>query len=98
MPEKKYHAFISYSHKDKIYATVIQRSIETLGLPFYKLWKADVNIFRDERKIPLADSLSQQIISGLKDSHFLIVIASKNSAESKWVKEEILNWYDLNKD
>jgi hypothetical protein len=56
---KKYHAFISYSHKDKPYASAIQKSIETLGLHFYKSWQPDVNIFRDERKIPLAGSLTE---------------------------------------
>lgn len=95
---KKYNAFISYSHLDKRYASEIQKSIETIGLPFYSIWKHDVKIFRDERKIPLADSLTEQIIAGLKDSEYLIVIASKNSAKSKWVKEEIVNWHHLNKD
>jgi len=95
---KKYHAFISYSHKDKQYASVIQKSIETLGLPFYKAWQHDVNIFRDERKIPLSGSLTQEIVNGLANSDYLIVIASKNSAQSTWVKEEIINWYRLNKD
>jgi hypothetical protein len=47
---KKYHAFISYSHKDKSYASAIQKSIETLGVPFHKSWGGDVKIFRDERK------------------------------------------------
>lgn len=95
---KTYQAFISYSHKDKPYATAIQKSIETLGLPFYKTWQPDVSIFRDERKIPLAGSLTEQIITGLKESEYLIVVASKNSANSNWVKEEILNWHKLNKD
>lgn len=96
--EKKYNAFISYSHKDKSYAAVIQKSIETLGLPFYKSWQPDVSIFRDERKMPLSGSLTGQIITGLKQSEYLIVIASKNSANSTWVREEILNWHKLNKD
>jgi WD40 repeat protein len=96
--KKKYHAFISYSHKDKLYATAIQKSIETLGLPFYKSWQPDVNIFRDERKIPLAGSLTEKIITGLKESEYLIVIASKYSATSTWVKEEILIWHEENKD
>ncbi len=95
---KKYHAFISYSHKDKPYASAIQKSIETLGVPFYKRWQPDVNVFRDERKIPLAGNLTEQIIIGLKESEYLIVIASKNSANSNWVREEIHKWHNLNKD
>jgi hypothetical protein len=95
---KKYNAFISYSHKDKQYAAPIQRSIETLGLPFYKTWRPNVSIFRDERKIPLSGSLSNEIMNGLKSADYLIVIASKNSANSTWVKEEILNWHRLNQD
>lgn len=94
----EHDAFISYSHKDKIYASIIQRSIETLGLPFYKKWQPDVSIFRDERKIPLSSSLSEEILTGLRNSNHLIIIASKNSANSNWVKEEIINWHSLNKD
>lgn len=96
--KKNYDAFISYSHKDKAYASVIQKSIETLGLPFYKRWLSNVSIFRDERKIPLSGSLSGEIQNGIKNSRYLIVIASKNSGDSEWVKEEILNWYNQNKD
>lgn len=95
---KSYHAFISYSHKDKAYASIIHKSIESLGLPFYKSWKSNVNIFRDERKIPLTGNLTESIINGLKESKHLIVIASKNSANSKWVREEIINWQRFNKD
>ncbi|MNU65555.1 hypothetical protein D3C71_548480 [compost metagenome] len=95
---KIYHAFISYSHGDRAYAATIQKSIEKLGLPFYKSWHPNVNIFRDQRKIPLAGSLSAQILDGLKQSEHLIVIASKRSADSDWVKEEILNWHKLNQD
>ena len=93
---KNYHAFISYSQKDKHYVSVIQKSIETLGLPFYKHWKPNVEIYRDERKTPLAGSLSDAIKKGLEESEHLIVFASKNSADSRWVKEEILYWHKLN--
>lgn len=96
--DKYYHAFISYSHADKVYASVIQKSIETIGLPFYRKWKPRVAIFRDERKIPLSGSLSDEIVTGLANANHLIVIASKNSANSRWVREEILNWHKLNKD
>lgn len=96
--QEKYDAFISYSHLDREYAKVIQRSLETLGLPFYKKWKNDIKLFRDQRKVPLTDDLTQEIKKGLKNSRCLIVIASKHSAGSKWVKEEILEWHRLNKD
>lgn len=95
---KTYHAFISYSHRDKAYASIIHKSIESLGFPFYKNWQSNVNIFRDERKIPLTGSLTESIINGLKESEHLIVIASKNSADSRWVREEIVNWHTFNKD
>jgi outer membrane protein OmpA-like peptidoglycan-associated protein len=95
---KKYHVFISYSHLDKSYVSAIQKSIEKLGLPFYKSWRPNVSIFRDERKIPLAGSLKEKIIDGLRQSEHLIVIASESSANSKWVKEEILSWHQENRD
>jgi hypothetical protein len=95
---KQYHAFISYSHKDKEYVRTIQKSIETLGLPFYRKWMPDINLFRDERKMPLSDDLSYSIKNGLDESEYLLVIASKNSADSTWVKPEILLWHENNQD
>lgn len=96
--DQKYHAFISYSHDDRAYASVIQKSIERLGVPFYRRWQSDVSIFRDERKIPLSGSLTEEILEGLRNSKYLIVLASRNSANSRWVKEEILKWLELNRD
>jgi WD40 repeat protein len=93
-----YHAFLSYSHKDKKTVAIIQRSIERLGLPFYKRWRPNVSLFRDERKIPLSGSLPEEILKGLQASKYLIVIASRNSAASTWVKEEIRRWHELNQD
>jgi hypothetical protein len=96
--QKAYNAFISYSQLDREYAKAIQHSIQTLGLPFYKRWKHDVTLFRDQRKIPLTHDLTQEIRTGLASSQYLLVIASKNSGDSKWVKEEILEWQRLNHD
>ncbi|WP_298220919.1 toll/interleukin-1 receptor domain-containing protein [Flavobacterium sp.] len=93
---EKYHAFISYSHNDKHYVSAIQKSIETLGLPFHKKWKSDVSFFIDEKKMKVSEDLSEEIKKGLRDSKYLIVIASPNSASTdSWVIKEIEYWYAI---
>jgi outer membrane protein OmpA-like peptidoglycan-associated protein len=46
----------------------------------------------------LSGNLTEEILSSLKESEFLLVIASRNSANSTWVQKEIFNWYKLNHD
>jgi hypothetical protein len=71
--------FISYSSKDRPIATKIARDLQKHG----------IRIWFDTYELLPGDSLAEKIIQGVQTSDFLLVILSKNSAQSAWVKNEI---------
>ena len=94
----KYKAFISYSHKDEKFATWLHKSLEKYKVP-NALQKSYPNlpnklypIFKDREELPSSSNLSQNIIEALKESDYLIVICSINSAKSQWVNKEIVDF------
>ncbi|MBQ5891983.1 MAG: TIR domain-containing protein, partial [Bacteroidales bacterium] len=91
--EKKYFAFISYSHKDKKVAKKLQNFIQGYKIPAKLEDRPDLpkrigRVFRDEDEL-VGDELTPQIEEALKQSRYLIVVCSPNSAKSKYVNEEI---------
>lgn len=97
MGEKKYRAFISYSHADEAWASWLQRSLERFRAPgsLAKILTAQGKsarlspVFRDREDLPVAGSLNSAIQAALADSEFQIVICSPRGAKSRWVNEEI---------
>ena len=93
--EYAYEAFISYRHlpRDRTVARRLQRTLEGMHIP------AEVRaeggparlgkLFRDEDELPTSDSLTDQITDALKRSRYLIVIATPELRESKWVQREV---------
>lgn len=99
MQEKKYKAFISYSHRDETWAARLHKALETYSVPKLLVGKATDNgivpkrlspIFRDREELPSATDLSQKVDIALEQSACLIVICSPDAARSRWVNEEIL--------
>ncbi len=91
--EKKYFAFISYSHKDKDAAKKLQNFIQGYKIPAKLEDRPDLpkrigRVFRDEDEL-VGDELTPQIEEALRQSRYLIVVCSPNSAKSKYVDEEI---------
>lgn len=95
----KYWAFISYSHKDKKWGDWLHRKLETFRVPYQvRVTDADEQpipkrmfpVFRDREELPTSADLGRTIESALSQSRTLIVICSPNSAQSRWVNEEIL--------
>ena len=91
--EKKYFAFISYSHKDKDAAKKLQNFIQGYKIPAKLEDRPDLpkrigRVFRDEDELA-GDELTPQIEEALRQSRYLIVVCSPNSAKSKYVNEEI---------
>ena len=100
--QKQYYAFISYNHADKKNARELQRWLEYYKLPTNlrkenpSLPKYVRPIFRDDTHLEIAD-LSPQIHEALEQSHYLIVVCSPNSAQSKWVNDEVEYFISLGK-
>lgn len=93
-----YRAFISYSHADKACADWLHRVLESYRLPGKlvggttsagKVPARLTPIFRDRDELPAAGELSGELHRALRDSLFLIVIASPAAASSRWVNEEV---------
>jgi hypothetical protein len=76
--EKKARVFVSHSSKDKPF---VRKLVEALK-------EHDLNVWFDEAEIKVGDSIVTRISEGL-DSAYLIVVLSKASVESPWVREEM---------
>ncbi len=96
--EKKYFAFISYSRKDKLVAEWLQRKIEHFRYPTALVAQEDRpdhpkyvrKIFLDKNELEISDAnFRTDIEHSLKNSRYLILLCSPNSAASPWVKAEI---------
>ena len=92
-----YKAFISYSHKDKAFASWLQKGIENYAIPralrekYPHLPKSlKRSVFRDEEELAGANALTPVLENTLKTSENLIVICSTDAVKSLWVEKEIL--------
>lgn len=100
-PAKRYRAFISYSHRDRIVATWVQRTIERYQIPAKlvgsetALGKVPARLhplFRDRDELPASGDLGNELITALHQSLFLILICSPAAAKSRWVNDEVLHF------
>ncbi len=72
--------FLSHSSKDKPFVTRLAIDLLNRGIPvWFDKWEMDTG-----------DSLLESIADGISDSTRLILVLSKNSIESPWVKREIM--------
>ena len=90
----KYYAFISYSHQDKQWGDWCHKALETYRVPKKLVGtlgrdgaipKRVFPVFRDREELPTSSDLGSNINESLKQSRYLIVICSPNSAKSQWV-------------
>jgi WD40 repeat protein len=96
--EKKYWAFLSYSHQDSRLCEWLHRELETYQVP-KRLVGRDTRdgetpsrlfpVFRDRDELPGSSELGQNLAQALAQSRYLIVICSPAAARSRWVNEEI---------
>ncbi|MEZ5922433.1 MAG: toll/interleukin-1 receptor domain-containing protein [Parvularculaceae bacterium] len=101
--QKKYRAFISYSHADEAWGGWLQRRLERYRAPgalgqALKERGASARlspVFRDRDDLPAGDDLNQAIQQALAESEFQIVICSPRAAKSRWVNEEAKLFYKL---
>jgi WD40 repeat protein len=89
---KKYDVFISYSQSaDALLAEVVQSSLRNLGKPWNKL--EALKVFRDTTNLSVSP-LWPAIQQALLDSDFFLLLASPTSAQSEWVKKEVIFWLE----
>ena len=97
--KNKYFAFISYKREDEEWAIWFHHELENYHLPTTLNGRDDLPtifrpVFRDVDELK-AGNLPEQIYNALADSTYLIVICSPNSATSKWVNKEILDFIKI---
>ena len=94
----QYWAFISYSHADTAWARWLHHSLEHYRIPVRLVGReTEVGpvpkklfpVFRDRDELAGSAELGPALQNALRRSRFQIVIASPNSARSRWVNEEI---------
>lgn len=85
-----YQAFISYKHHAGL--PVAERLAKGLRAYARPLFKAPPRIFRDEDHLVPGNSLPRLIQQALRDSEFLILLASPEAAASPWVQDELRIW------
>ncbi|MEV5535989.1 TIR domain-containing protein [Saccharopolyspora shandongensis] len=84
-----YDAFLSYSHADADVATAVRNGLTRLARPAFR--RRAMRVFRDAESLS-AGSLPKSIEHGLLDSRYFILLASPQSARSKWVRHEVGLW------
>lgn len=101
---RRYRAFLSYSHRDRVTAEWLHRVLEAYRVPRKLVGRATpfgpvprrlTPIFRDRDELSAAADLSGVIKGALKESLFLIVICSPAAAASRWVDQEVLAFKQL---
>jgi hypothetical protein len=86
-----YKAFISYSHEpDGEFADSLHDAMEKLAKPWTK--RRARRVVLDKTAMSAGSSLSDTIEEKLADSEWLVLLASPQSAQSKWVDDEIDYW------
>jgi len=73
--------FISHSSYDKPIIRKLASDLKAEG----------VDVWLDERKILIGDSISEKIGQGLAESDYFIIAVSEYSIKSEWVKKELNN-------
>lgn len=92
--KRTYAAFISYRHAqlDSAVAKALHSLIEQYRIPrgLHPGGKKKLGIvFRDEEELHASSDLSNEISYALDNADFLIVVCSRNTAQSPWVSREI---------
>lgn len=91
----KYDAFISYRHAptDIAVSEQIHKRLENIRVP-RSIRKSSgkkkiERVFRDQEELTVSSSLSEEILTALDESEYLIVICSPRTPESEWVENEV---------
>lgn len=103
----QYKAFLSYSHKDKKAGEWLHKQLEKYRIPKNLLGDSTDGtspartigrIFRDRDELPAAEDLTEAVRGALETSEYMVVLCSPNSAASRWVNKEIIEFKRLRGD
>lgn len=98
VPEFRYRAFLSYSHRDESWARWLHKALEGYVVPrrlvgqrtsFGPVPRRLTPIFRDSDELASAGDLGGKVNEALAASASLLVVCSPNAATSRWVNEEV---------
>jgi tetratricopeptide (TPR) repeat protein len=95
---KRYGAFLSYNHRDRVFARWLHRNIEAYTPPQnsnHELQQALKPVFMDREELASSGDLAKSVRDALENSAALVVVCSPNSAASKWVNEEVRTFQKL---
>jgi hypothetical protein len=105
---RPYRAFVSYCHKDKVFAAWLQRKLEAYRLPRRLADRVTPlpgqapgrigPVFRDREDLSAGTDLSAAVRGAIAASSALVVIASPEAAGSLWVTREIELFRELHPD
>jgi WD40 repeat protein len=85
-----YKAFISYKHsKSRKFVTGVESALKAYAKP---VLRPPIRIFRDEKHLAPGIDLPGLILSALRGSEFLVLLASPEAAQSPWVHDEVDYW------
>jgi hypothetical protein len=89
-----YDGFISYRHSPKQARIVgaIQAALHKFAKPFWKL--RALHLYRDESNLSARPDLWGTIAEALDRCRYLLLVASPDAVESKWVKRETSHWLE----
>jgi hypothetical protein len=86
-----YDGFISYSHKhDAALGPALQADLARFAKPWYRM--RALRIFLDTASLTANPGLWSSVEDALSSSRWLILLASADAAESKWVNREVQWW------
>lgn len=107
MGQRRYRAFLSYSHRDRRVAEWLHRALETYDIPQKLVGTHTAQgevprrlapIFKDREELPATHHLGEAIELALAESDALIVLCSPDAKASVWVDKEVERFKQLHGD
>src|SRR3954465_11082772 len=96
--QRRYRAFLSYSHRDRRVAGWLHHALESYNIPSKLVGTTTAQgevprrltpIFKDRDELPAAHNLGDAIELAIGESDAMIVLCSPEAKASPWVDKEV---------